>query len=178
MMKGKVVAEFLSDHITRFRVKNHPKAELLSLIENMIDKYGIEPNSRGYYYDYDLPKYPRTYKELARSIMDHAVSEMAKKRYNSRVCKFGDMWFQQYPENTEFGWHSHPWTNLAVVYYVELPDGASTLFDFGRVDAQEGDIIMFPAFLPHKSPVHPNGRKTIISYNIDLAYLREEEISQ
>jgi len=175
MMKGKVVIEFLSDHITKYTVKNHPKDELLSLIEEMINRYGIELNNQGYYYDYLEPKLPRPYKKLARSFMDIAVHEMAKERYYSRLVKTTQTWFQQYPENTRFGWHNHPQMNFAVVYYVELPDGASTWFDpcypgksDYQVNAKEGDIIMFPTFLPHKSESHSKGRKTIISYNADV----------
>lgn len=89
---------------------------------------------------------------------------------------FGNFWFQQYYENDLHGWHVHKnchWTN---VYYVELPfnnlkteilkPGSTETIDF---DAEEGDIISFPSFLYHRSPINTNKqRKTIISFNLNF----------
>lgn len=164
--------DYLPNHLSRYRMRNNPKDEMLRLIEDMIRVNDLKPNPAGYYYDFDIPDAPRTYGEKLKQVISPIIKKMVHERYNSRIINRSKYWFHQYPPNTEFGWHTHPWCNLAVVYYVELPEGASTMFSDGRVDAKEGDVIMFPAFLPHRSPKQNSGRKTIISYNIDISYKR------
>jgi hypothetical protein len=89
-----------------------------------------------------------------------------------------EMWFQQYLQNSEHGWHSHS-SNFTNVYFLELPEGTpktqivspydqKTVIE---VDVQEGDLLIFPSFTLHKAPVNKSSkRKTIISYNIDATY--------
>lgn len=91
------------------------------------------------------------------------------------ILKITELWFQQYLQGSEHGWHSHSgnWTN---VYYLEFPEGSpktqlidpfdkKTIID---VDVKEGDLLAFPAFVMHKAPINNSGnRKTILSYNID-----------
>jgi hypothetical protein len=86
------------------------------------------------------------------------------------------MWFQQYHKNDTHKWHTHKYTNLICIYYVEMPDNnqKTLIKNFGSNDlieyeAYEGDIIMFPAYLYHSSPlINSDNRKTIISFNLDI----------
>ncbi len=91
------------------------------------------------------------------------------------LLKITEIWFQQYLQGSEHGWHTHSgnWTN---VYYLEFPEGSpkTLLIDpFDKktqieVDVKEGDLLVFPAFVMHKAPINNSGhRKTILSYNID-----------
>jgi hypothetical protein len=91
------------------------------------------------------------------------------------LLKISEIWFQQYLQGSEHGWHTHSgnWTN---VYYLEFQEGSpkTLLIDpFDRktqieVDVKEGDLLVFPAFVMHKAPINNSGnRKTILSYNID-----------
>jgi hypothetical protein len=91
------------------------------------------------------------------------------------LLKITEIWFQQYQQGSEHGWHTHSgnWTN---VYYLEFPEGSpkTLLTDpFDRktkveVDVKEGDLLLFPAFVMHKAPINNSkNRKTILSYNID-----------
>lgn len=91
------------------------------------------------------------------------------------ILRVTEIWFQQYITGSEHGWHTHSgnWTN---VYYLELPEGTpkTLLIDpFDKktvieVDAKEGDLLVFPAFVMHKAPVNQStNRKTILSYNIN-----------
>jgi len=89
-------------------------------------------------------------------------------------AKIGTHWFQQYNQNDNHAWHTHGACNWAIVYYVELPDGAppTLLYDTHteeiiEPDVSEGDIIIFPSNTPHTSPPNTvNGRKTIIAMNV------------
>lgn len=99
------------------------------------------------------------------------------------------IWFQQYTKSNQHDWHTHG-ENYSGVYYVELPDDVlgTEIWDGEKViipPVKEGDVCIFPAFMPHKSPrVTTDGRKTIISFNIEvkefkddfLRGLRDEEI--
>lgn len=85
-----------------------------------------------------------------------------------------NVWFQQYTTNAEHPWHNHAGCHFTCIYYVELPDDSlltqfinpvdqSTVF---QIDAKEGDILLIPSIIKHRSPkVTSNSRKTIISFN-------------
>jgi len=59
---------------------------------------------------------------------------------------------------------------------------ATEFLNYGKFDVKEGDILFFPTFLVHRSPIiKSNLRKTIISSNISfevdrklIGELREE----
>ena len=57
-----------------------------------------------------------------------------------------------------------------------MPDKkeATEFLNYGTVEVEEGDLLFFPTFLVHRSPViKSNKRKTIISCNIDYMVDRE-----
>jgi hypothetical protein len=87
------------------------------------------------------------------------------------VSSFGihDAWFQQYEKGDFHGWHTHPGCNLSGIYYIELPDSnMATQFKTFSTDIKEGEIIIFPSYLKHSSPLFNEGRKTILSFNLSL----------
>lgn len=86
------------------------------------------------------------------------------------------IWFQQYKKYQTHGWHQHA-RNYTGVYYLEYPKGSEpTQFlapqNLGKtfsLKVKEGDIIIFPSYIIHRSPpLKSNKRKTIISWNIDF----------
>jgi hypothetical protein len=104
-------------------------------------------------------------------LISHIAEEFEK--FNSRGIAFGKFWFQQYGHLDTHSWHIHEnchWTN---VYFLELPDQKlkTQIQNFNRTglidySAKEGDIVSFPSFLHHKSPINNTTfRKTIISFN-------------
>jgi len=89
-----------------------------------------------------------------------------------------EIWFQQYLNNSEHGWHTHS-SNFTSVYYLELPpDTPKTQiispFDqktILEIEVTEGDILMFPSFVIHKAPINKSqNKKTIISFNTNATY--------
>jgi hypothetical protein len=112
------------------------------------------------------------YLDLVKPILiSHTVDEF--KKFNSTGIAFGNFWFQQYNHLDTHDWHIHGkchWTN---VYFLELPDKnlKTQIQNFDRsslinYQATEGDVVSFPSFLYHKSPVNNTlFRKTIISFN-------------
>ena len=85
-------------------------------------------------------------------------------------------WYQQYNKSDTHGWHIHAMSTLSMVYYIELEDPTDcTEFWIPETrtrfqpDVVEGDIIVFPASIPHRSPpLQSSSRKTIISCNYNI----------
>jgi hypothetical protein len=134
----------------------------------------IEINESGYYYDYDIPKEPRTYKTLLENILLSPIEEIGD-IYGLKLEHTFTPWFQQYLQGSDFGWHQHG-GHWAYIYYIELPEmtEATEFLNYGQFDVKEGDILFFPTFLAHRSPIiKSNLRKTIISSNINFEVDRE-----
>jgi len=86
------------------------------------------------------------------------------------------LWFQQYEVNDMHDWHPHAGSNWAGIYYLEAPEKLHiTEFvepftnGINSFSAQEGDIVLFPAQIFHRSaPNATSSRKTVIAFNFDL----------
>jgi len=82
-----------------------------------------------------------------------------------------NVWYQQYLEGDTHGWHIHD-DHFTGVYYLEFPNGCSQTeivspynFKAVKIDASEGDFVVFPAHYIHRGLPNASKRKTIISYN-------------
>jgi uncharacterized protein YjlB len=96
------------------------------------------------------------------------IPHLDKIKQSLKTDKFEiiNYWFQQYKKNSFHGWHTHANAHFANVYFVECPKDNQTMFRDFKIDCKEGDIISFPAFLPHCSaPLQSEQRKTIVSFN-------------
>jgi hypothetical protein len=101
--------------------------------------------------------------------------------------RFNGIWFQQYNSNSYHGWHLHQGSNYSGVFYIELPtESPKTEFldtltnKKFFLEMHEGDIAIFPAYLPHRSGKNESNKtKTIVSFNLDFALpdLAQEKIS-
>jgi hypothetical protein len=98
------------------------------------------------------------------------------------ICNINNLWFQQYNKNSTHGWHVHG-HNYTGVYYVNFnKDCAKTrLLDsytksyYTDIEAQEGDIIIFPSIVIHRALTQNiNFLKTIISFNISFDEINTE----
>lgn len=161
-------------------IENHEeyKWQFLDLIEIYKTEYNITPNGAGYYYDF-RKKWPRPYEELANKITMPIFNKFAKS-IGSRFLRKHDWWFQQYTKDTGFGWHSHN-LHFAMIYYIELPDewGRTEFYKYGQFPVNEGDVIIFPSFVSHRSkPLQSNKRKTVIASNFDVETDRDEIYSK
>ena len=92
----------------------------------------------------------------------------------AETWKIHSAWYQQYNKDDYHGWHNHDGCQWAAVYFVELPSDELKTRLFNQVTkefidletVQEGDILIFPSYLTHKSlPNLTDKRKTIISFN-------------
>jgi hypothetical protein len=143
------------------------KPELLS----MLDKSEFQNLNNVSRSDFFIKK-SQSYKEYIIQILKSRINTIFP-QVNLRVT---DCWFQQYEKFSYHEWHTHR-CDWACVYYLELPKGSQgTVFKdyFGseeiRPQVSEGDLIVFPGWFIHRSPVNKSlQRKTIISLNLEQA---------
>jgi len=99
-----------------------------------------------------------------------------------KKCMIYELWNQQYENQGEHGWHVHG-HNYTGVYYLNFnKDCAKTrLLDpytkkyFMDIEAEEGDIIIFPSSVIHTSQVQKtNFLKTIVSFNISFDDIKKD----
>lgn len=165
--------------IYKFKVFNHSirKQELLDSIQNMGIHSCIVSNPKSnqrisntdYHLRSDIPK---NYISIIQELLSESLNEFSQMMDSELDMKEG--WFQQYEKGDEHGWHDHPDCQFSSVYYVELPKDTQTRFkDYNgeefTIDVSEGDYIIFPSFLYHRSaPNTSDDRKTIYANNINL----------
>lgn len=116
-----------------------------------------------YHTDIDIP---RPYYDLVNHYLRPYVDEFVS-AWNG-CDPILDWWFAQYrDEEHHHKWHIHPGSLFGVVYQLELPNKShATEFDGKSFDLDEGDLIIFPAQWPHRSPPGGFGQKTVIAGNV------------
>lgn len=132
--------------------------------------------------------YSRNFKRpwvyLIKEDLEYSLKKMVQEcGYEDLHIK--DIWFQQYTNTSEHGWHVHS-ANFTGVYYLDMPkDSPKTKIiepytnQVIELDIHEGDIVMFPSYVIHKAPKNFSGEtKTIISFNSNwrISYTKEKYI--
>ena len=116
----------------------------------------------------------RKWVQLFYPILQKKLNEMIEPSGLSK-CTIYDVWFQQYKKEGTHGWHTHG-SNYTGVYYLNLhKDNPSTEILLPTdplkkrtIEVNEGDIIIFPSYFIHRSPLNKStNSKTIISFNFD-----------
>ncbi len=161
------------NYIYKSKVHNHSKIkkQLLDKI-NLIPTNPLHSNNESIMHtDWNLP--PNMHREYASLFFEVIKPHMAKITQDLKCSRYDIelFWFQRYGHKSKHSWHTHPRAHFANVYFVECPKGLSTKFMHFEEECEEGDIISFPAFLPHSSPmITENSYKTIISFNSSIHY--------
>ena len=90
-----------------------------------------------------------------------------------------NLWFQKYKKDGVHNWHIHG-NNYTGVYYLKFPKHSTKTQLVNKqkileIDAEEGDIVIFPSFVVHRSPkITEDIEKIIISFNLDFDTLDED----
>ena len=149
------------------------KNELLDYIDLTIENFNLTNKKDNQITDYFIEKtgnYKSTvserFKPYAQKYLNLFISEF---KY-AKSIEIDHMWFQRYLNKDHHYWHVHPKCHFALVYFLELPDNSiGTKFHNYEVTVNEGDILIFPAFIPHTSPINnTNTRKTVIAANSNI----------
>lgn len=159
------------NYIFKSKVANHQqiKEQLLQQI-NLIPNNPIMENQQNIFHtDYNLPKaMHREYIPLFLKTVDDHLKQVSKS-INTNIYEITALWFQRYKKNGHHLWHTHAQTHFSNVYFLECPKGSSTKFVEFAEECEEGDILTFPAFLPHMSPpIESETIKTVIAFNVDF----------
>jgi hypothetical protein len=147
--------------------------------KNLIDLINEIPQNRFdniSHTDWNLPdNIKRDYVEYFKKFILNDFIENSK--YFFKCCPEIDitkLWFQVYRKNDFHEEHTHGRAHFTNVFYVQLPeqklktkikmhDGNELSFE-----AKEGQIVTFPAYWRHSSPINLSDKeKIIISFNLD-----------
>lgn len=162
--------------IYKFKLNHHMflKEQFLSQIEQSdfeiknVDGESVKT-------DYYLVNKSQKYKNLFSFTMNEELRKFFESiDYNVDFKKY-DTWFQQYQNKGYITWHRHSRSSWNVVYYLELPNGCPTTEfkdlitgEVFNIDAEEGDVVIFPSILLHRSPENAmSERKSVIVCNVD-----------
>ena len=163
----------MKDLIFKSKVDNHEQVKKILLEQiNLIPKNPfVHEKDNILHTDWNLPlAMERKYSDLFMQVVSPHV-EMIRKKLDVAKAEIDNFWFQTYGRNGKQGWHTHPRTHFSNVYYLESPEGSGTEFKNLDVQCEEGDILSFPAFLPHRSPpLLSDSTKTIIAFNCSFDY--------
>ena len=171
-----------------FKYHDEIKDTLRSMIETSYhDNLKLGDNEYGdEIHRLDWSRYPDFNREwvqyLAPKLHEHFLICANDLNYQGVLIK--GMWYQQYAKNSVHNWHIHG-ENYTGVYYLELPDDTpkTELIDqYDKkitVEANEGDVVIFPSFIIHRGPkVLNDSRKTIISFNLEFEDIEFEYIKR
>ena len=121
--------------------------------------------------DWELPRSMR--REYVEYFDKHIFTGYRDNLRNENKFKdfeISNIWFQVYRKGDKHEAHTHPHAHFTNVLYVNLPDKKlTTEIRKTNHDCKEGDIITFPAYCEHGSPINTNKEpKVIISFNINI----------
>jgi len=170
----------------KFKYHEELKKQLLDLInkvsfppEESNNKTYLKDGSNHSFYKHDWNdslNLDRPWFQLAGYKITNQLIKMLKdQNYDDAVIY--ELWFQQYRLNNFHGWHLHG-RHFSGVYYLQVPKdlkekGTEFVDPFNPQkkfisNIKEGDIIIFPSNIWHRSPkITSNSIKTIISFNIE-----------
>lgn len=156
---------------------NQYKEKLLSLIEQTSKSKIDQQHQNIYKTDWNIDSNTkREYVDTLYEMLTPYLLETAKFFYCEHV-RIIKSWFQQYTKNNFHDWHTHPDCNYSSVYYLELKDSnmKTEILDYKTksilktTKLKEGDFIIFPSYLLHRSPINKsNNRKSIFSLNLNF----------
>ena len=158
--------------IYRFEEHEELKESLLDSIDLIVDHFNLDEKkdqqiTNYFKKDKSTIIFQEKFKPYAQKYLDRFVKEHFE---NAKEIKIEALWFQRYLSKDFHDWHTHPLSHFAFVYYLELPDSSiGTKFKGYEVNLKEGDIFIFPAFIPHTSPINEtNTQKTVIAGNSSI----------
>jgi hypothetical protein len=151
----------------KYKVEEHNliKEWFFDEYQQWIDENG-KKNNNVWATDFHTPYKQRVYTKLIDRYLRPYIDEFAR-QWNAQPDWEVMWWFAQYVDGDDHRWHIHPGALFGCVYQMELPEPSmATELDGKDFNIDEGDLIIFPAQWPHRSPPYGKGRKTVIAGNI------------
>jgi hypothetical protein len=116
----------------------------------------------------------RPYIEHIKPDITQVCNDLKKYFGYEEDIKLTNYWFQQYSKGDYHHFHAHGQCSFSCVYYVNLQgNNPKTTFKINseefEIDIKEGEILVFPGFLPHTSKENTSGEvKTVIAFNLTM----------
>lgn len=158
----------------------YTKNILLNSIENFVTNNPLIKDDKEYISNTDWNIDREIQREWFKIFMENNRDEIFElystifKNFHIDNIHITNWWFQQYENNSSHGWHNHGGCNFSNVYYLELPkDSSSTEFfnfygDNMFANATEGDLVVFPAHIPHRAINNSQKRRTVLVFNSNI----------
>ena len=133
----------------------------------------IKDNNKCLYANMSHSDYKVDGKPLYWEVFENAVRKHLEDYMFSWHCaemRIGNMWFAEYSEHgADFNWHTHEGCNMSGVLQVILEDKENATQLLGNsIELEEGDLVVFPSMLPHRSPTITDSHKLVIGFNWDI----------
>jgi len=169
----------LNDLIRKYKVKEHEEIRdnfLIHFERTMQIGRVCHPNEdenifTDYFYNVENTDVDAIYKSYALDVLGDYIKDYLNNLSISYENTHSMWWFQQYYKSGAHGWHLHGGqSTFAMIYYVELPHSEQAT-EIHNVDItlEEGDFLIFPAFLPHRSsPNKFEERKSVLVSNFGV----------
>jgi len=155
--------------------KHHAKIKnkLIKLLNTAQNDFDCHPNDKIDYLDWqNSENMERPWVKFIIPLLgEHFLKTIKHLKLNKVHIK--NLWFQKYKKNGVHNWHVHS-NNYTGVYYLKFPKGATKTQLVNKnkileINAKEGDLVIFPSFVIHRSPkIIDNIEKIIISFNLDF----------
>jgi uncharacterized protein YjlB len=151
------------------------KKNLIDLIYKIPKNPLNEEGTKIFHQDYNIPKtMEREYFNYFNNNIFNNFGKSFCNFLNAKSIRLTNLWFQIYKKGNFHDIHSHPGTHFTNVFYINLPneDLKTKIIlpnnELFNISVEEGDILTFPAYYPHKSPINNNDEdKIVIAFNID-----------
>ena len=162
--------------IEKFPLHNRYKDELLGLMSDEPLSRLVSDNDLISLSDWEFAnketKYSKHFLHLARNTINQMILSIHQPSLFEPM-EIDNIWCQRYQKNDTHSWHHHGGAVMSFVYYLELPIGTpgTELMDpitkeTHQPPVEEGDILMFPGFLFHRSPKNQSSEmKSVIAFN-------------
>ena len=149
------------------------KDELIRAINSTPQLY-IDEYNGNFYTDYVVSNIlVRDYAHIVNPILSEHIDAF-KMHCGFKEMSLVSAWFQKYPVGGFHPEHVHPESHFTNIYYVKLENKSCVTtvlnpLDKSKIEIEinEGDILTFPAFYPHSSPV-ADSEKIIVAFNTNV----------
>ena len=157
----------------KFEYHSVVQDQLINLLNKAATDLDCHPNDKIDYLDWqNSTNMEREWVKFVKPFL-HKHFLKCIKNLNLNTVEIKNLWFQKYKKDGVHNWHVHS-NNYTGVYYLKFPKHATQtqLVDKQKIleiDAKEGDIVIFPSFVIHRSPkITEDIEKIIVSFNLDL----------
>lgn len=157
----------LSHYVAVFDVSEHKtfKKDVIDLLGGDVARQGPLKLART---DWNNNSLQEPYQRLLNKYLLPYLEEYCIMIHNEHF-KIDKQWFVEYPDgNAGTAWHSHA-CQFSSVYYLHMDyaDDRTEFRDMEAPYAEEGNLIIFPSFLVHRSP-KARGSKVVVSTNFNV----------